>query len=93
MEMPVAEQRKREAWIGSESVREERGLKMGGWYMIIVDVGSKSASSAMHVVRLVLIEGQVKSGMFGCDYRPVKAVMGGCNGFGTLGLGCPLVGP
>ena len=53
MEMPAAEQRKRDAWIGSDSVTEERGLKMGGWYAMIMDAGSESASSATRVVRLV----------------------------------------
>jgi hypothetical protein len=50
--MPAAEQRKREAWIGSDSFKEESGLKMGGWYAMIVDAGSESASSATRVVRL-----------------------------------------
>ena len=79
MEMPAAEQRKREAWIGSESVREERGLKMGGWYAMIVDAGSESASSATRVVRLVSIKGRVKSGSGALsvimDLRWVRALL------------------
>ena len=51
--MPAAEQRRRDAWIGSDSVREERGLKMGGWYAMIMDAGSESASSVTRVVRLI----------------------------------------
>jgi len=52
MEMPAAEQRKRDAWIGLDNVMEQRGLKMGGWYAMIMDAGSESASSATRVVRL-----------------------------------------
>jgi hypothetical protein len=52
MEMPAAAQRRRDAWIGLDNVTEERDLKMGGWYAMIIDAGSESASSATRVVRL-----------------------------------------
>jgi hypothetical protein len=32
---------------------EERGLKMGGWYAMIMDAGRDNASSATRVVRLL----------------------------------------
>ena len=51
--MPAAAQRRRDVWIGLDSVTEERGLKMGGWYAMIMDAGSESASSATRVVRLL----------------------------------------
>jgi len=50
--MPAAAQRNKDAWIGLDSVKEERGLKMGGWYAMIIDAGSDIASSATRVVRL-----------------------------------------
>ena len=52
MEIPAAAQRNKDAWIGLDSVKEERGLKMGGWYAMIIDAGSDSASSVTRVVRL-----------------------------------------
>jgi len=51
--MPAAAQRRRDAWIGFESVKEERGLKRGGWYATMTEAGSESASSATDVVRLL----------------------------------------
>src|SRR6266850_1294618 len=54
--MPAAAQRRRDAWIGLDRVTEERGLKMGGWYAMIIDAGSESASSATRVVRLLSID-------------------------------------
>jgi hypothetical protein len=48
-------QRSKEVWSGLDSVREERGLKMGGWYATITDAGSDSASSTTRVVRLYFI--------------------------------------
>jgi low affinity Fe/Cu permease len=53
--MPAAAQRRRADWIGLDSVTEERGLKMGGWYATITDAGSESASSATRVVKLLSI--------------------------------------
>lgn len=69
--MPAAAQRNRDAWIGLDRVKEERGLKIGGWYAITMDAGSDSASSATRVVRL--FDGyESEGGMYRLDHEQGK---------------------
>lgn len=53
-EMPAAAQRRREAWSGLLSVMDVSGLKIGGWYETMSDVGVVKASSTTAGVRLIV---------------------------------------
>ena len=52
-EIPAAAHRKRLDWRGLERVKEERGLKIVGWYDTMNEVGELMASSATAGVKLM----------------------------------------